>query len=190
MASLADEVASISDEPLDLVGISMGGMVAEHVAIQHPHRVRSLLVACTGAFVNPAVMQERAEAAERRGMEGVVDETLERWFTAAALEAQPPHSGVELARRTLLALDRHAFADGWRAIAGHDARGRLALISAPVTCVAASDDPVGTPERVKEMADGIRGSSMVVIPGPHMIHLERPAEFGAVVADHLARLDG
>ena len=102
MASLADEVAASYEPPLDLVGVSLGGMVAQHVTIRHQARVRSLMVCCTGANADPATMHARAEAAERDGMAGVLQETLERWFTPGFLSSQPEHSGVAYARRTLL----------------------------------------------------------------------------------------
>ncbi|MDX6541069.1 MAG: 3-oxoadipate enol-lactonase [Gaiellales bacterium] len=188
MASLAAEVAATYDGSLDLVGVSMGGMVAQHVAIDYPERIRSLLVACTGAVVNPATMLARADAAEAEGMEGVLPVTLERWFTPRALATSPPHPGVEYARRTLLALAPSAFADGWRAMAGHDVRDRLSSITAVTTCVAGASDVVGTPERVRELTAGIKGAQMVSIEGPHMIQLECPAEFGFVVGEHLERV--
>jgi 3-oxoadipate enol-lactonase len=188
MASLAAEVVASYEGQLDLVGVSMGGMVAQHVALDHPGRVRSLLVACTGASVDHDVMMGRAQRAGEKGMEGVLAETLERWFTPEALAAAPPHPGVEYARRILLALDPGAFADGWRALAGHDARTRLSSIAVPTSCVAGSSDPVGTVERVRELADGIPGSRFVVIEGPHMINLERPDEFGGALRDHLSRV--
>src|SRR2546423_5053787 len=103
-------------------------MVAQHVALRHPERFRSLLVACTGAAVEPGGMLERAAEVEARGIHGVLETTLERWFTPAALAAVPEHPGVAYARRTLLALDPGSFADGWRAIAGHDVRARLGEI--------------------------------------------------------------
>jgi pimeloyl-ACP methyl ester carboxylesterase len=188
MAGLAAEVAAMYEGPLDLVGVSMGGMVAQHVALDHPGRVRSLMVACTGAAVNPAVMMARAEAAERDGMDAVLPQTLERWFTQRALTASPPHPGVEYSRQTLLALDPHCFADGWRAMSGHDVRTRLSSITAITTCVAGNSDPVGTAERVRELAEGIAGAREITIEGPHMIQLEQPAAFGAALREHLERV--
>jgi 3-oxoadipate enol-lactonase len=185
MESLADEVAAAYEGPLDVVGVSMGGMVAQHLAARHPDRVRSLLIACTGASVDRQMMLGRAEAAERDGMEGVLQTTLERWFTPAALAARPEHPGVAYATRTLLALAPASFADGWRAIAGHDARGRLGEIQAPTTCLAGSEDAASPVARTQEVADGISNSRFVVLPGPHMMHLERPVEFGAAVREHL-----
>jgi pimeloyl-ACP methyl ester carboxylesterase len=190
MATLADEVAAFYPGEHDVVGVSLGGMVGQHLAVRHPERVRSLVVACTGAAANPEVMEGRAADAESGGMASVLDVTLERWFTPAALALRPEHPGVAYARRTLLALDPGSFADGWRAIAGHDIRKRLPGIRVPVTCLAGSADTASPVARTQDVAERVRGSRFVVLEGPHMMHLERPAEFSAVVRDHLRWVEG
>jgi pimeloyl-ACP methyl ester carboxylesterase len=186
MAGLADEVAASYEGQFDLVGVSMGGMVAQHLAIRHPERVRSLLVACTGASADPETMAHRAADAESLGMAGVLDVTLERWFTADARAQSPEHPGVAYARRTLLALDPVAFADGWRAIGGHDALPRIGEIAVPTTALAGFADSASPVERTRVIAERVPGARFVVLDGPHMMHLERPAEFGAAIARHLA----
>lgn len=189
MQSLADEVAGSYPGPLDLVGVSMGAMVAQNVAIRHPDRVRSLVVACTGAAVDRDAMMRRADEVEAKGMTGVLTETLQRWFTPGALAARPLHAGVAYARATLLALDARCFADGWRAIATHDVRARLSEIVAPMTCILGTSDAVGTPKRLEEVASGVRRGRLVALDGPHMIHLEQPAAFARAVRDHLVPHD-
>ena len=186
MAALADEIARAYDGPLHVAGCSMGGMVGQHVAARHPERVRSLLMACTGAAANPAAMEGRARAAEEGGMEAVLDTTLQRWFTPDALARLPEHPGVAYARRTLLGLDPGAFADGWRSIATHDARPLLGRIRARTTCLAGDADASASVDRVREVADGIPGARMRVVHGPHMLPLEQPGTFGEVLRDHLA----
>jgi 3-oxoadipate enol-lactonase len=186
MASLADEVAASYEGPLALAGVSLGGMVAQHVALRHPARVRSLLVACTGASADPATMAARAANAEANGMTGVLGETLERWFTPAALALHPEHPGVAYARRTLLALQPACFADGWRAIGGHDALARLGAIAVPTTCLAGSADGASPVSRTREISERVPGARLVVLDGPHMMHLERPEEFGAALSEHLS----
>ena len=185
MASLADEVASSYEGPLDLVGVSMGGMVAQHLTLRHPTRVRSLFVACTGAASDPATMAGRAADAEALGMAGVLEETLARWFTADARAQRPESPAIEYARRTLLALEPASFADGWRAIGGHDAVARLREIGVPTTALAGSADTASPVERTRVNADTVPGARLVVLDGPHMMHLEHPAEFGDAVAEHL-----
>ena len=189
MATLADEVAASHSGPLHLIGVSMGGMVGQHVALRHPHRVRSLMVACTGAQADPEMMQERAAAAEAGGMEAVLESTLQRWFTPEALAQQPEHPGVAYARRTLRALDPRSFADGWRAIATHDARPRLGELQMPVTAVAGSRDAASPLERSREIAERAQHGRLVLVEGaPHMIHLECPARFSTVIREHLDRV--
>jgi 3-oxoadipate enol-lactonase len=186
MATLADEVAERYEGPLDLAGCSLGGMVALNLAVRHPQRVRSLLVACTGASADPAVMAQRAADAEALGMAGVLDVTLRRWFTAGALAAHPEPRGVGYGRSRLLALEPECFADGWRAIATHDVVAQLGSIAAPTTAVAGLADAAASVERVSVISDGVPGARLVVLDGPHMMPLERPAEFGAALAEHLA----
>ncbi len=89
------------------------------------------------------------------------------------------------ARRTLLSLDPRSFADGWRTMAGHDVRDRLGEIAALTTCVCGAQDPVGTPARVREIAEGVQDGRFVERDGPHMLHLERPEEFSSALHEHL-----
>jgi pimeloyl-ACP methyl ester carboxylesterase len=185
METLADEVAASYEGPLDVVGMSMGGMVAQHLALRHPDRVRSLLIACTGAAVDRDTMLARATAAERGGMAEVLETTLRRWFTPAALAIRADHPGVAYTVRTLLALDPSSFADGWRAMSGHDVRGRLPGIAAPTSCLAGSADTASPVERTLEVAEGVPSSRFEVLDGPHMMHLENPAELSQALRRHL-----
>ena len=185
MTSLADEIAASYEGPLALAGVSLGGMVAQHVALRHPQRVRSLLVACTGASADPATMEQRAARVLADGMPGVLEETLTRWFTPAAIASAPEHPGVAYARRTLLALEPACFADGWLAIAGHDIVARLGEIAVPTSCLAGSADTASPVSRTQELSERVPGARFAVLDGPHMMHLERPVEFAAALAEHL-----
>jgi len=188
MAALADEVAERYRGDLDLVGVSMGGMVAQHVCLRHPTHVRSLLIACTGAHADPDAMVSRAHAVESRGMTSVLSETLERWFTSTALRRRPIHPGVQYAKETLTQLDPRRFGDGWRAIATHDARDRLPDFLVPTTVLSGRHDLAAPPARCAELARLVPNSRLVTLDGPHMLLLERPVEFTAAVRDHLSRV--
>ena len=182
---VASEVLAGHEGPLHLAGVSMGAMVAMHAALQQPDRVRSLFIAGTGPSTDAEAMGSRAEAAEAGGMEAVVEETLERWFTPATMTADPEPPCVAYARRTLLALDPRVFADGWRAIATLDVAGRLEGIGIPTTVLAGSADAAAPPERMRAIADAVPGARIVVVEGGHMLHLERPSEFSAELVEHL-----
>ena len=186
MTQLAEEVVSAYDGPLDLAGVSMGGMVAQNIAVLYPERVRSLFTACTGAASDPATMTARAQAVESEGMAGVLTSTLTRWFTAPALSRRPEAPGVTYARETLMALEPGAFADGWRAIATHDTRSGLPGVTVPTTCVMGDADAASRPARGQEIAGLVPNCRLVTLPGPHMMHLENPSGFSDALAAHLA----
>lgn len=182
---VAEAVQAAGRWPVDIVGCSLGAMVAMHLATRRPELVSSLLLACTGASADPETMQERAQRVERQGMEGVLPETLERWFTTRALSQVPVSAGIAYARATLLALEPGAFADGWRVVAGHNATADLASVAVPTTCVAAQEDQAASLDRVRALATSIHGARLVVVPGPHMAFLEEPSAFQQAVAQHL-----
>lgn len=185
----ADDAISRCGEPVDVIGVSLGGMVAQHIALRHPERVRSLLVACTGGHGDAATMLERARTLEQDGIEATVEPTLARWFTEQVRAAEPPYPGIEYVRRTLDALSAEAMADGWRVIATHNATGRLGAVTAPVTCLAGAQDLAAPPARVEAMAAELPLSRAITIPGPHMLHLECPNAFRQAVREHLAWVD-
>ena len=143
-----------------------------------------MLLACSGADGHGDILRKRADDAERRGMSGVLDATLQRWFTPSALAAGG-HPGVRYARDRLLGDSPEAFAAAWRALAAMDAFEDLPSVKARTTVVHAADDVAGPVEAKAAMVEQMPHARLVVIPGPHMVQLENPAGFEQAVIEHL-----
>jgi 3-oxoadipate enol-lactonase len=182
----ADDAVDGLDGPLDIVGVSLGGMVGQHIALRHPERVRSLLLACTGAQSDVAAMAQRIRTLEADGVGPTIEPTLSRWFTRAALAVTPEHPGVGYARRTLASLSPGSLIDGWKVVAGHQAAGRLGGVTAPVTCLAGLQDPAAPLARVEALAAELPLSRLVPLQAPHMVQLECRDAFRQAVREHLA----
>lgn len=196
---VADDIAQNHSGDLHLVGASMGGMVAQHIAVRHPTRVKSMLLVCTGADSggetesNPAspaaliwpaqALKQRADETLKFGMSGVLASTLERWFTPAALAA-PSHPGVTYARQRLLDDDPVAFAAYWNALANSAIRSRLSDIRVPVTVLGGRQDVASPPERVGDLFNLLPNCRLEVIDGPHILSVERPRDFAGAVSRH------
>ncbi|MGH3279067.1 MAG: alpha/beta fold hydrolase [Trebonia sp.] len=185
LGDVADMVAAHCPGELDVVGISLGGIVAQHLAVRHPEQVRSLLIAGTTACSDPATMLARAEAAEAGMSEADVARTLDRWFTPGALARVPSHPGVGYARRRLAAMPGRSFAAAWHAMAAHDLRGCLRTIEARVTVVAGDADKAAPPAAMRELAAEFAQARFEVLHGPHLMQLETPEAFSAVLRAHL-----
>ena len=171
--------------PFDLVGVSLGGMVALHLALRHPASVRSLVLAATTAQGVREIMLERAATAEREGMPPVLGETLARWFTPAFL-TNPTHADiVDYVTVTLENEDAARFAAGWRAIADHDVTAELSRIGVPVTCIAGASDVSTPPSVMASLAAGIPGARSEQIAAAHLLPLENPDDFTEAITRHL-----
>lgn len=187
---IADEVVDTYSGPLDLVGVSMGGAVCQHIGVRHPERVRSLMICCRGATgqkaaaSRPAIQDQRAEDTLRFGMAGTLNLYLERWFTKEAL-TDPSHPGVAYARRRLLTDSKEAIAATWLALRGSTLREQLSEITAPVTILGGRHDQAATVDRVVELFRLMPTARLEIINGPHMLHLERPNDFADAVRRHL-----
>ncbi len=185
LADMVDEIVGWVGEPVHVVGCSVGGILALHLALDHPELVSSLVIACTSASVRRSIMLERADATTAMSEDEFVTSTLERWFTPQALSATPT-APVSYAENRLRTADRVGLADVWRAVAEHDVREGLHRIEVPTTCVAASQDVSAPIERLIELRDGIPGARLEVIDSAHMAYLEQPGAFSSIVSHHLA----
>lgn len=175
--------------PAHVIGLSLGGMVAQHLALEYPTVVRSLILSntlCTLPAQARQAMRARGEAAEQGGMAAVVEATIERWFTRGFLDSPL----VALCRRHLLAQDIRAWASTWRAIADLDTLPRLGEIHVP-TLVTTGDADVSTPvAAAQSIANGIPGAVLKVMPGaPHMAPYERPELFNPLVLEFLRSVE-
>ena len=168
-----------------IIGLSLGGMVAQVLALEYPTEVRSLILSntlCTLPAQARQAMRARGEVAEQGGMAAVLEPTLERWFTRGFLDS----SLTARCRHRLLAQDVGALASTWRAIADLDTLPRLGEVHVP-TLVTTGDADVSTPVAAAQLiADSIPGAILKVIPrAPHMAPYERPELFNPLILQFL-----
>ena len=177
LETCADDARTLLDrlgvERAHVAGFSMGGAIAQHLALRHPGRVASLSLLCTMARAPREVYRERAATAEREGMEALVAPTLTRWFSDEAVAADAWQ--VRYARRCIAEAPVAWWAAAWRGLAEIDTLDRLGSIAAPTHVIAGEDDRSTPPEQMRQIADRIPGSRFTVIPGaPHLAALELP----------------
>jgi 3-oxoadipate enol-lactonase len=192
---LADDVADVlaalpPGPPTVLIGLSLGGMVAPLVADRLPERVDGLVLADTipGAGDHMRrVVGDRADRCETGGMAAVLDETVERWFTAEFRRDHP--DTVAAVSSWLCAADPLVHAWTWRAIGEFDGRPALARQSAPVLVVCGGADVSTPPVVARTIVRVAPSATYAEIPGAaHLAPIERPAEFAGLVGDFLATL--
>jgi 3-oxoadipate enol-lactonase len=192
-ATLSADVIGLMDhlkiERAHFLGLSMGGMVGQHLGVEQPQRFRSLILSSTSSRV-PAEAQplwdERVKTAREKGMASQVPTALQRWLAPATRERKP-----ELVARMTRYLETtpvEGYAGWCQAIRNLDITERLKGITLP-TRVIVGDADVGTPPAAAEAIHRqIAGSDLIVVPGlAHMLHVEEPETFNRHVLQFLDR---
>ena len=190
---LADDAVRLLDElgiaRTHFVGLSMGGMIGQALAIHHPERVQSLVLCDTRGHTpeeRKAGRAKRIAAARRDGIEPMVEGCIQGWFSErfASENAEMMDAVREMIRGTSV--------DGLigcsHAINTQNHTPRLHEISVPTLIIVGEDDQ-GTPVSESEaMHACIPDSELVVLPeARHLSNMERPVEFNDALVAFLSR---
>ncbi|GGY18531.1 3-oxoadipate enol-lactonase [Massilia dura] len=159
-----------------VVGLSMGGLVAQCLAIYAPHRVNRMVLANTAARIGTAAAwRGRAETVRQEGLADIADSSPARWFTPAF--AAEYRAVIEPLQRGLLAQSPEGYAACCDALADADLRDDIRSIAAPVLVMAGDADPVTTVADGVALCTRIRDARLVTLPASHLSNIEVPAAF-------------
>lgn len=178
-ATVAATLEALKITRATVVGLSLGGMVAQALALHHPHQVRSLVLAHTSAQTSQHVRdiwELRLAALEERGMAGQVQGTLARWFTTEFAAAAPLTLDwiAGLIRRT----SPEGYAAAVRAIQQLDYLDRLPQISVPALIIAGAQDTAAPPAVASAMAERLPRAELHVIERcAHLGNVEQATRF-------------
>jgi 3-oxoadipate enol-lactonase len=188
---LADQarslLADVGHEHVDVVGVSLGGLVAQRLAADAPELVgRLVIVDAVPVYPEPLreMWRDRAGRAPAEGMAPFVDPTLALWFTADLMAGGG--EVVESVRRALLDADPRGYALACRALEQADVTGALDRITATTLVVCGEDDAPPFTAAATELAARLPGARVVwLAPARHAGVLEQPEQFRAALVDFL-----
>lgn len=187
MGSLVTDVERLMDhlgvKDSVFVGLSIGGMTAQGLAVKRLDLVRALVLSNTAAKIGtPAMWDERIAAVEKDGIEALADAVMERWFSKD-FRATPE---LELWRNMLVRGEDAGYAGCSAAISGTDFYATTATLRLPALGIAGSEDGSTPPDLVREMMDLIPASKFHLIRrAGHLPCVEQPEEYAQVLTDFL-----
>ena len=180
MRDHANDLVALMDhvgiENAVLVGISVGGMIAQDLAAWHPDRVRALILCDTGAKIGTAQSwNERIHAVEKNGMSSIAAGVLARWVTPAFSQAHPAAYRGYL--NVLVNTSPTGYAATCAALRDCDLTSATQTIAKPTLVLCGDADASTTPELNQTLASLISGAQFELIENAaHLPCLEQPAE--------------
>lgn len=184
MGSLVRDVELLMDhlgvKDSVFVGLSIGGMIAQGLAVKRLDLVRAVVLSNTAAKIGtPEMWQERVNAVLRDGISSMADGVMERWF-APEFRHTPE---LELWRNMLARQPAEGYAGCSAAISGTDFFTPTSGLRLPALGIAGDRDGSTPPDLVKETIDLIPGSQFHLIRGAgHLPCVEKPAEYAEVLS--------
>ena len=165
------------------VGLSIGGMIAQGLAVKRMDLVRAMVLSNTAAKIGTTEMwHERIVAVESGGIEALADAVMARWFSG------PFRQTDELVgwRNMLVRQPAAGYVGCSAAIAGTDFYSTTAGLTLPTLAIAGSEDGSTPPDLVRETAELVKGARFELIRGAgHLPCVEKPEEYARVLEDFI-----
>jgi 3-oxoadipate enol-lactonase len=196
IAELADDAAALLSalqlESAHVLGISMGGMVAQQLALRHPHRLTTLTLGCTYCGGPRSALP--GEETTRVLRDALLTRERERAVSAAwQVNVSAAFGADQEARESFIAIGmRHAVAsvvvlEQMRAISLHDTSERLAEIETPTLIVHGTDDLMLPVENAHLIAELMPNARLEIIQGAgHLFFWEQPQRSAQLIVEHAA----
>jgi pimeloyl-ACP methyl ester carboxylesterase len=208
IAQMADDAAGLLEtvgvERTHVVGVSMGGMIAQELVLRHPHRVRGLVLACTYARPDAGVERQLESSLAffggSRGANGEIKVDLSKVdpmmffqhllptvFNAQFIMTELPKLMQVFSGALQYGFSMEAILAQVGATQAHDSYDRLGQINAPTLVLTGDADQLIPPHNSDVLVEHIRGAKLVKIPGgSHGFNFETPELFNRAVLDFLA----
>jgi pimeloyl-ACP methyl ester carboxylesterase len=204
LADMADDGIGLLDalgiDKAHVVGASMGGMIAQHMAFSHPERVLSLtsIMSTTGHRKLPAGKPEAIKVLTTRPASMDEDVLVEHGIKVARAIGSPgyPTDEERLRTRSRALIKRSFYPQGMprqlaAIIADGDRRERLQSVKAPTLVIHGADDPLVPHAGGEDTAKHIAGARLKTIPGMgHDLPLELVDEIADAIAEHAKEATG
>jgi 3-oxoadipate enol-lactonase len=172
------------------MGISMGGMIGQVLALKNPGMLQSLILCDTSSRIPEEALpiwEERIGLAQKQGMDALVESTMERWFTASF--RRRPLPALDKIRGMIRTTPVKGYVGCSRAIMRLNLTERLREITLPSFIIVGEEDP-GTPVAASQVIhEQIKGSELVILKSAaHLSNIEQQDAFNTAVMAFLKRL--
>jgi pimeloyl-ACP methyl ester carboxylesterase len=195
IADLAEDAAGLLDalgwESAHVLGISMGGMVAQELVLRHPERIRTLTLGCTysggpGSALAPETTLQRLSAGMLSGDKELAIRTGFEVNVSAAFAEQADSYEPFRAMAAALPAPVPVIMLQMQAIAQHDTSGRLPSVQAPTLVIHGDEDQMLPVDNGRLIASLIPGARLELLPGVgHMFWWEQPEHGADLVRQHV-----
>jgi 3-oxoadipate enol-lactonase len=188
LESLGSDVIGLMDaldiERAHFIGLSIGGMIGQGLALDHADRLLSLILCDTAPILPEEAkppFEVRMNQARELGMASLAEETLARWFTAPFLEKDPPV--VDQIRRQITATPVEGFIGCSHAIMGLNYLERLPEINLNTLIIVGEEDSDTMVAGSEAIHAEIRNSKLVTLTSAaHLSNIEQAEGFNRAVS--------
>ncbi|CAN7350042.1 3-oxoadipate enol-lactonase [Pseudoduganella sp. LjRoot289] len=194
MADLADDAAALLREldsgPVVWIGVSMGGMTGQELAIRHPALVRALVLSNTTSRYPEAAREawrQRIATVREQGIEAIADAVMGRYFHDGFRSTHA--ATVARFRRRVVTTGVQGYIGCCNAVGTIDTTARLGGIAAPVLVIAGEQDQGTPPDMARTLADALPEAQLLVLQeASHLASIEQPRAFEQAVRSFMAAL--